>query len=95
MILDKISNFFRQPDLFSECRNITRRNKKKNAIGFYIDLYYDVKRESGKGRSNTMGFIEHGKDYSMLALRFFKFKHRGFNVEIKDMSTFYSYKITW
>lgn len=95
MILYKISNFFRQQDLFSECRKITRKNKKKNAIGFYRYLCYDVKCESGKGRSNAIGFIEYGKDYSMLALRFFKFKHRWFNVKIKDVSTFYSYKITW
>ena len=95
MILDKISNFFRRPDLFVECRKITRKNKKKNAIGFYRYLCYDVKCKSGKGRSETTGFIEYGKDYNMLALRFFKFKHRGFNVKIKDMSTFYSYEIAW
>ena len=100
MILDKIINFFRRTDLFVECRKITRKNKKKNAIRFYEYLCYDVKLKSGKGRSKTIDFIEYGKDYNMIALRFFRFKHRGFDVKIKDVNrkginSFYSYEITW
>lgn len=100
MILDKIINFFRRSDLFVECRKITRKNKKKNAIRFYKYLCYDVKFKSEKGRSKTIDFIEYGKDYSLLALRFFRFKHRGFDVRIKDVkrkdvNSFYSYEITW
>jgi hypothetical protein len=100
MILDKITNFFRRPDLFVECRKITRKNKKKNAIRFYEHLCYDVRLKSGKGRSKTIDFIEYGKDYSLIALRFFRLKHRGFDVKIKDVkikdiNSFYSYEITW